>query len=254
MVKRSPAPGCPERLLECPGCALVYVSPRRPDEQILRVYSDPEASRDYLERLYLPHEEGRHTVFAGLLSEVAELAPARGLLLDVGAATGALLHQARQQGWNPAGLEPSHPAREYARHHYGLTLNPGFLGEQPLPEADCVTMLDVLEHLPAPRRALEAVAGALRPGGLLAILTPNWDSLARRLLGSAWDAIVPDGHLQYFRAPVLGRLLERSGLRVLRAGTRGLRPLNRRPRLRRLGEAFGWGEALWFIARREATP
>jgi SAM-dependent methyltransferase len=191
-------------------------------------------------------------VFAGLLRELAEFSSERGVLLDLGAATGALLHQAQLQGWTPVGLEPSEPARDFARRRYGLALLPGFLGQQPLPEAACVTMLDVLEHLPAPRAALQAAARALRPGGLIALLTPNWDCLARRLLGGAWDAIVPDGHLQYFRAPVLAPLLERAGLKILRAGTRGLRPFNRRPRLRRLGESLGWGEALWFIARREA--
>lgn len=44
--------------------------------------------------------------------------------------------------------------------------------------ADAILLWDVLEHLPAPDRALQACSRALPPGGLLLISTPNRHSLA----------------------------------------------------------------------------
>ncbi len=93
----------------------------------------------------------------------------------------------------------------------------------------------------------------LAPGGILAVMTPNWDSFHRRVLGQRWDAIIPDGHLYYFRKVSLHRWLERYGLQVVRSTTRGFRPFNARPRTRRFLEGLGLGEALWVFARNPVT-
>jgi len=55
----------------------------------------------------------------------------------------------------------------------------GDLESYPLPPQafDLVISWDVLEHLPAPERALENLARALAPGGLLILALPNRDSL-----------------------------------------------------------------------------
>jgi SAM-dependent methyltransferase len=55
----------------------------------------------------------------------------------------------------------------------------GDLESYPLPAGayDLVISWDVLEHLPAPERALENLAGALAPGGLMILAVPNRDSI-----------------------------------------------------------------------------
>ena len=55
----------------------------------------------------------------------------------------------------------------------------GDLESYPLPAAayDLVISWDVLEHLPAPERALENLARSLAPGGLLILAFPNRDSI-----------------------------------------------------------------------------
>jgi len=55
----------------------------------------------------------------------------------------------------------------------------GDLERYPLPAAayDLVISWDVLEHLPAPERALENLARALAPGGLMILALPNRDSI-----------------------------------------------------------------------------
>jgi len=55
----------------------------------------------------------------------------------------------------------------------------GDIESYPLPAAafDLIISWDVLEHLPAPERALKNMASALRPGGLLVLAFPNRDSV-----------------------------------------------------------------------------
>ena len=55
----------------------------------------------------------------------------------------------------------------------------GDIESYPLPERafDLIISWDVLEHLPAPERALTNLARALRPGGLLVLAFPNRDSV-----------------------------------------------------------------------------
>lgn len=101
--------------------------------------------------------------------------------------------------------------------------------------ADLVVCWDVLEHLPAPDRAIAEVARVLRPGGLAVLALPNILSLKglvtrftpwwfhmwvyRRVLGDR--SVGRDGSDQFptafrfvLRPAALGRLVEAHGLRV----------------------------------------
>ena len=59
-------------------------------------------------------------------------------------------------------------------------------------------MWDVIEHLPDPRRTVEAAWERLRPGGLLALSTGDVGSMAARLHGRDWSLMTPPWHQFYF--------------------------------------------------------
>jgi len=81
-----------------------------------------------------------------------------GRLLDVGCASGLFLLQARQAGWNIAGIEPNEALCEDARKNLNgaseiqcktlemARLQSGF---------DAITVWDVLEHVPDPQVFLQ---------------------------------------------------------------------------------------------------
>lgn len=52
--------------------------------------------------------------------------------------------------------------------------------------ADVVTMLEVLEHMPNPEKALSEAHRVLKPGGRLIILVPNEKSLLFRVVWAVW--------------------------------------------------------------------
>jgi SAM-dependent methyltransferase len=94
-------------------------------------------------------------------------------VLDVGCADGALLRQVRTLG-EYVGVDP---AIECTTHVDGGTLIKGTFPED-LPDArpfDAITMLAVLEHIPATAQAALAKAclRQLRPGGLALITVPS---------------------------------------------------------------------------------
>src|SRR3989344_4132318 len=138
--------------------------------------------------------------------------PARGMLLDVGAATGFFLDLARARNWRTQGIEISEYAAAQAREK-GLSVTTGTIENPALAENffDVLTMWDVIEHVPDPKATLARAAKLLKPGGLLAINTPHGGSLMARLLKTHCHQWVPPEHLYFFSPKNFARLLEPLG-------------------------------------------
>ncbi|MHB8325390.1 MAG: class I SAM-dependent methyltransferase [Candidatus Dormibacteria bacterium] len=142
-----------------------------------------------------------------------------GRLLEIGSSVGILLEAARRRGWRAHGIEASRWAVETGRARYGVDLELGTLEStvQRSGEADCVIMVDVLEHLVDPQMALERCQEWLAPGGTLAVTTVNMTAPIARLMGSRWPGFM-DMHLTYFSPMALRTMLRRAGLSPLWLG------------------------------------
>lgn len=143
---------------------------------------------------------------------------APGRLLDVGAGPGLLLAAARARGWRAEGVDPNPWAAAHARTQIGVDVRVGTATGGAVEEAsfDAVTMMDLIEHLAAPEEAVAEAARATRPGGVLAVLTPDAGSAVSWLLGRRWPELLraPE-HLVLFSVRGLQSLVERWGYRVL---------------------------------------
>jgi 2-polyprenyl-3-methyl-5-hydroxy-6-metoxy-1,4-benzoquinol methylase len=87
---------------------------------------------------------------------------------------------------------------------------------------DAVCLFDVLEHLLEPARTVRACARLLRPGGILFLYVPNYDSASRLLMGRDAHFIWPTHHLNYYSPSTLRDALRREGLRTEYLVTEGL--------------------------------
>lgn len=107
------------------------------------------------------------------------------------------------------------------RSHFGLEIHHGVLEDVRLPEEtfDVITMQHAIEHLPNPARTLRCAYRLLRPGGRLVVVTPNVNSLARRLFSRHWASWDPPRHLFLFSNRTLRRALSEAGFNVRQAWT-----------------------------------
>jgi SAM-dependent methyltransferase len=178
------------------------------------------------------HEDRREAALAPLrarnfeivLDRLAACGARSGTLLDVGCAHGWFLDAARRRGYRVSGIEPDSAVASQAvtrGHDVAHGLFPAVLPAGA--KFDVVVFNDVFEHLPDPRGAFRAIAGALRPGGLLAVNLPNsrgvFYRLADALRGLGWRAPhdrlwqvgFPSPHLSYFHPEALARLASGCG-------------------------------------------
>lgn len=198
-------------LSQCSNCTHIFANPCPSQDFIQSLYGSTE------DPLYQEEAQGRSKNFRSILSTLDKIHPDRGILLDVGAATGILMDISRKRGWNVEGVEPSVWAVRVARERYGLAILEGAFEAVSLPDErfTAVTMVDFIEHIPHPLMALSIARRILLPGGTLCLVTPDINSLAARTMGQKWWHFRP-GHLGYFSKKSLDFLLQRSGFRIIK--------------------------------------
>jgi SAM-dependent methyltransferase len=219
----------PLSVVRCGACGHVYLDPRPADADLPRLYDEEYYAGSDRAGAYTYVDDRRFSEAArlrarGRLLRLERFVPS-GRLLEVGCSFGAFLVEARARGFAAEGVDLS-PVACAACREAGITVREGTLEGAGFPAAafDAVYMAETVEHLPDPRATVREAARVLREGGLLVLGTANRDSLARFLRGARWGYHMP-GHLQYFSARSLGRLLREEGLRVLRRRFGDDRPL-----------------------------
>lgn len=136
-----------------------------------------------------------------------------GVLLDVGAGTGAFAHTIQTAGWNVTGLEPDETARKNAESNYKLQLQePETLYQLPPATFDAITMWHVLEHVHDLNGYLQKFEQILKPTGRLFVAVPNHCSYDAEHYKENWAAFDVPRHLYHFSPKSMQVLLERMGL------------------------------------------
>jgi len=195
------------RHVRCQHCHLVYVSPIEKASKISEAYSQ----RESVDASIIRESRLRATE-----SEV-ELIKKYGNgthLLDVGCGEGFFLFNAAKAGYITRGIELAQDAAAYAKREFGIDVEAKPFEESRFPENhfDVITLWQVLEHVPYPRVILEEVYRILKPGGLLAMSTPDIGAVLARILGRGWWNI-RRLHINQFNAKTLMDILNRTGFK-----------------------------------------
>jgi len=202
----------PYRVVSCSRCSLVFLSPRLTESAILKLYSDEDyyvsevSGQGYDEYLEVRHNWVR--TFTRRLEQVAKFQKP-GRALDIGCGPGFFLEAAQSRGYDAFGLDPSEYIVKVAREKFGDRIQLGLIesADYPADHFDLVVAFDTFEHIYHPLEWLSAVRRVLRPGGLLAITTPDPTSLLAKISRKKWVSFKLPEHVFYWSPSTIRQIL-----------------------------------------------
>lgn len=257
----------------CRGCGLVRQNPRRAIAELHAGYRGvtPDSGRivrrrhedDSLEPWQTQPQAAYERGVAAVVERRLRTGP-RGLWIDVGAATGAVLVAAKAAGFSVAGVELGEGQVAVCREQHGFDVVHGTFLEAHYPDrsAEVISYRHVLEHIPDPVAELADVRRVLADDGLLLIEVPNYAGL--RYLGGRlrtklhlcrpfWERVNVPEHLFYFTPRTLHRLLEKAGFSVVWWTTYGRTRPSSSPMRRlynRVRDSLRVGNKIRLVARK----
>ena len=218
----------------CKSCGFVYLASWEQSlaksQELYDYYG--QLSEEDLTRRHSPENRARQQK---LLKALAGYTRGR-RLLDVGCGDGQLLQTAKDEGWDAVGIDLSKAAILLC-HRRGLAASKTDFFCKSLDEQrfDVIVMSELIEHVPSPQRFLRRAEELLEDGGVLYLTTPNFGSLARRMLGEAWSVIHPE-HIGYFERSTLKRMASaETSLREIKIEANNIAPSTFVAWLRRRG-------------------
>jgi SAM-dependent methyltransferase len=204
---------------QCNTCTFRFTQ-NAPDETAVGVYyqsaayiSHSDTKRGLVNSLYHRVRNFTLTTKLTLLKDITGLK--HGVLLDVGAGTGAFAHTMQQAGWNVTGLEPDETARANALNNYKLQLGElNHLHKLNADTFDAITLWHVLEHVHDLHGYLEKFFEILKPAGRLVIAVPNFTCYDAGFYKQYWAAYDVPRHLYHFSPKSMQVLLDEKGFAV----------------------------------------
>lgn len=209
------------RVVECKHCGLMYANPRGapPDVEEVQAW-DADYVESHIETNgRLDKEALQVRDYAGTRRMLSERFPERGRLLEVGSGLGYLLDYFRKDGWDVLGVEPNVGMARHAQKKLGIDVFADILSAAEYPDNsfDVALMMHVIEHVPDPVEVLSEIYRVLKPGGMLVMETPRYDTLMFKIFGRRERSLSCDGHIYFFTSDTLRKISEKAGFRVERA-------------------------------------
>jgi 2-polyprenyl-3-methyl-5-hydroxy-6-metoxy-1,4-benzoquinol methylase len=199
-------------IVRCAVCGFQQVAKVPSNEELNAIYADKYfAKGKYVDDLAGRREQQRRLD----LLRRAGCRPG-GRVLDFGCATGEFM-AAAEGSYEMWGLDVSAEAVRQAQAalpHLADRLrvwtpeNVDFAPQT----FDAVVLWDVIEHIPEPISLLKQWLPVLKPGGLLAVSTPDSGALTARMMKARWHFMTPPEHLCFFDEATLRRLFGTIGV------------------------------------------
>jgi SAM-dependent methyltransferase len=201
------------------------VNPQPSQAELSQFYQDPayfQGGENYGYADYLAERAMIERQAVDRLKTIERLMH-RGKLLDLGCASGFFLKVAQDRGWAIEGVEISDAMARSAEQLLGQPIQPNLSAAQFADGSfDVITLWEYIEHVLDPREELLQVRRSLKPGGIVALSTPNAGTVEAKTHPEQWRELKPPEHLSFFTIDTLLRLLRECGFEPV--VTRGIAP------------------------------
>jgi SAM-dependent methyltransferase len=208
----------PFRVVQCTSCRLWYLSPRLREEEMLKVYADPnyfkggsEFGYSHQQGSYLEQAESLRLTFRKFLHQLNQRGMTGGDLLEVGCGYGFLQEEA-------APLFDSLTATDFDSEAVKRINQLGYQGIQGGLEAlptgqsyDLIISMGVIEHIYEPTAWVKKLSQHLKPTGWLILSTPPMNSFWLKLQGKNWPSFKIPEHVIYYDRHTLTKLFHQCG-------------------------------------------
>lgn len=153
-----------------------------------------------------------------ILSQLRPFLQSGSRIFEVGAGLGCTVKVFDLAGHDASGLEPGNDFQDYSARQLRAKVHHGTLRDFRTPEPfDMVLFIHVLEHLPSPRQALNAIHRLLKPGGKLYLECPSLGKLSSNLA-----ELFHCAHIHTFTPVPLLTLLKQCGFVMERCFSDGI--------------------------------
>jgi SAM-dependent methyltransferase len=197
-------------LVRCARCGFRYAQRIPSTEELQRMYAGYGTVRDLS-----PITAERYDDLLGKFAPYKRSAR----ILEVGCGGGLFLDRARSAGWTTHGTEfDGAVVSEVKGRGHTMHLGPLIGHPWPAEHFDVVLSIEVVEHLIHPLDDLREMVRTLRPGGVLYITTPNFNSISKWLAYGKWTIVNYPEHISFFTPRTMHMAL--SGLGMQRGSVR----------------------------------
>ena len=210
-------------IVECDTCHLARVEPFPDLGQLHRYYANDYYGSQSTSKFTGPVESlvrlgnklRARAILKYLETDRGKSAP----ILDVGCGRGEFLKELSRQGMNCWGTDIAD--FKQLESTPGIRFFQGPLTSAPFEAAsfEAVSIWHVLEHTPDATQVLSQIKKILKPGGVLAIAVPHFESFQSKLFRGHWFHLDLPRHLFHFSKKTLLELLKERDLEILKVST-----------------------------------
>jgi len=205
-------------VVKCDHCDFVYVNPRLQKKELLKIYKDNYFDNSIVGYFHYKENKAlRQKNFKKWIDDAVNFVGAAENVnaLDIGCAAGYCLEVFKTRGWKPFGIElNTEYAGQLQQNGYKVYDSP-FLDISFQEKYSIITLFDVVEHLTDLQEHFTKLHSILENNGIVVLITPDYDSLQRKLLGKKWFQFKPIEHINYFSLTTFKKLVDSTGFKIV---------------------------------------
>jgi SAM-dependent methyltransferase len=199
--------------------SILYTTPRPKDDDLGAYYKSED---------YISHTDSKKGLFNTAYQTVRKIALKNKLknirsvhssvqsVLDYGCGTGDFIRFLSENGLTVYGAEPDPDARKIATEkNPGSVFSTDDILEKDI-QVDVITLWHVLEHIPDFVGVLKKLSEKLKPGGVLIIAVPNFQSFDAQHYKEFWAAYDVPRHLTHFSREGISKVYHEIGFQKVK--------------------------------------